>query len=103
MSEKKTETAKAETAATVEANTGEKAAGETVVYCGPTVRGVARQFTVFSDGAPQKVQDFCTKYPVAANLVVPLEQFAAARKNISEGTGRESALLRSLKKQMEEG
>jgi len=98
MSEKKTETAKAQAAAAAET----KAAGA-VVYCGPTVRGVAQQFTIFNGGTPEAVQNFCTKYPIAASLAVPLEQFAAVRKHISEGTGRESMLLRSLKKQMEEG
>lgn len=97
MSEaKKTETAKAATAAPVGA-----AEPGTVVYCGPTVRGVARQYTVFKGGTPQSVKDFITKYPAAAGLVVPLDKFAQARANIEAGTGKESALLAYVKKQME--
>lgn len=99
MSEKKTETAKAE--AVQAAETTVTQTPEAVAWCGPTVRGVARQFTIFNGGTPKAVQDFCKKYPIAAGLVVPREQFATARKHISEGTGRESVLLRSLKKQME--
>jgi len=99
MSEtKKTETAKAGTAATVEVTEP-----ETVVYCGPTVRGVTRQYTPFIGGVPQSVKDFVAKYPIAAGLVVPLERFAQVRMNIEAGKGAESDLLAHVKKLMEEG
>lgn len=92
MSENKTETATA---------AAQKKAG-TVVYCGPTVRGVAQQFTPFIGGVPQRVQDFLDKYHAAA-LLVPLARFAQVRLDIKAGKGVESALIRNIEKQLKEG
>lgn len=100
MSEKKETAAKA--AAETAPVAAEKSTG-TVVYCGPSVRGVAQQFTPFIGGVPQRVQDFVAKYPAAAGLIVPIEDFAKARANIAANKGVESALVRRVTKLVKEG
>lgn len=101
MSEKTKETAKAGAAAS--AGVAKQKTPQTVVYCGPTVRGVAQQFSVFTGGLPQRVQDFVTEHPMAAGLIVPLEEFAATRLRISKGEGAECIFINALKKELEEG
>lgn len=98
MSEKKATAAKAAAETAAEA----KSTG-TVVYCGPTIRGVARQFTPFIGGVPESVQNLVAKYPVAAALIVPLEDFARVRANIEANKGAESALVRHITKLVKEG
>lgn len=98
MSEKKTETAQAEAAQAAEAaQTGR------VVWCGPTVRGVAVQYTTFIGGLPQRVQNLIAKYPAAAALVVPYDRFAETRLRISGGKAAECILIHNLQKQIKEG
>ena len=59
---------KAEASAMGMAERAEGAAGRKkkagpVVYCGPTVRGVAKQYTVFSGGIPEALEDFSERHP----------------------------------------
>jgi len=96
-STKKTETAQAEAVQAAEAKEPEK-----VVWCGPTVRGVAAQYTVFIGGAPQRVQDFIAKYPIAASLLVPDNKFTEVRARICSGKGAECIIIRNLLKQIKE-
>lgn len=72
---------KAEASAMGMAERAEGAAGRKkkagpVVYCGPTVRGVAKQYTVFSGGIPEALEDFSERHPEVKALLVPVEQFA---------------------------
>lgn len=96
---------KTETATKAAAETTQKAAAQktedTVVYCGPTVRGVAQQFTPFIGGVPQRVQDFVNKYPEAAKLIVPYGDFAKVRERIASGKGAECVMIRSIKNKLE--
>ena len=51
------------------------------VYCGPSVRGVARQYTVYASGnTPAALDEFVKQHPAAKNLLVPVERFAQTRK-----------------------
>lgn len=49
------------------------------VYCGPSVRGVARQYTVYNGGIPDVVKQFITEHPAAKGLLVSVERFAQVR------------------------
>lgn len=102
MTEKK-ETAAKETAKTAAVTAAPAKSTGTVVWCGPTVRGVARQFTPFTGGVPQRVEEFIKKYPAAAGLCVPLKDFAKVRANIVAGKGVESALVRRISQLVKEG
>ena len=59
------------------------AAPEAVVYCGPTIKGVARQFTAYNNGLPVTLQGLVDKYPLLKNLIVPVEQFAEFKKELN--------------------
>ena len=55
---------------------------ETLVYCGPTVRNVAKQFTVYNGNLPAALADFLNEHPAAKSLVVPVQQFATTRRDV---------------------
>ena len=59
----------AETAAETAATEREKTS-VTQVYCGPTVRGVAKQYTVFCGGIPEALEAVIAIHPEAGALVV---------------------------------
>ena len=67
----------AETAAETAATEREKTS-VTQVYCGPTVRGVAKQYTVFRGGIPEALEVFIAIHPEAGALVVDVERAAQA-------------------------
>lgn len=51
-----------------------------VVYCGPSIYRVARQYTVFieHDGRlPTYLEDFIAQYPITRKLIIPIDDFAA--------------------------
>lgn len=62
------------------------------VYCGPTVHGVARQYTTYQGGIPKTLQDFIKKHPQARGLIVSTGQFPAVRK-LLDTPGTEKAKL----------
>ena len=49
---------------------------EAVVYCGPTIKGVAPQYTVFVGGIPEKLTEIAEEHPVVKALIVPREKLA---------------------------
>lgn len=74
MSEKKKQAEQQEGAATVQAGTKEtRQAGKfpkPCVYCGPSVKGVARQYTVYTGEVPPVLVEFIKEHPEARGLVV---------------------------------
>mgnify|MGYP005760732761 CR=1 FL=1 len=71
-----------------------------LVYCGPTVRGVAKQYTVFSGGMPRELEEFIQKHPEAAALVVRVEHFAQTRKRVETAGTAEAMLYRKIKSEL---
>jgi hypothetical protein len=71
-----------------------------VVYCGPTVRGVAKQYTVYAGGMPQELEEFIQKHPAAAALVVPVDRFAQTRKRMENAGTAEAILYRKIKSEL---
>lgn len=65
-----------------------------VVYCGPTIRGVVKQFTVYRGGVPEALAAAQKKAPVLGGLTVPLEQLPEAMRQLREQTGPIYALYR---------
>lgn len=89
----------AETTAETAATEREKA-DVTQVYCGPTVRGVAKQYTVFRGGIPEALEAFIAIHPEAGALVVDVERFAETRKRLeTEGTA-EAILYGKIKSEL---
>ena len=64
-----------------------EAAG-TVVYCGPSIRGVARQYTAYNNGIPQGLKEAAEKNKILAALIVPLEELPEAMRQLRQKSGR---------------
>ena len=71
------------------------------VYCGPSVRGVARQYTVYASGnTPAALDEFVKQHPAAKNLLVPVERFAQTRKALETAGTAESILYNKIKNEL---
>lgn len=69
--------------------------GGTVVYCGPTIPGVAKQFTNYTGGVlPKQLAEAVKTDPVMAGLVIPLEDLPEAMRKLRGGYGHISRLYR---------
>ena len=75
----------------------------TVVYCGPSIPGVAKQYTAYTNGIPTALAEAIVKQPAMEGLVVPLEQLPEAMKNLRSGTGHISRLYRLVQVKHETG
>lgn len=60
---------------------------EAVAYIGPTIKGVAVNGTVFSNGTPAGLNDKIAEVPAIKGLLIPVSKLAAANVAIhTEGT-----------------
>lgn len=59
-----------------------------VAYCGPTIPGVAVQFTTYTNGVPAALEEAAKENPVLGGLVVPLDQLPEVRRQFHAGAGR---------------
>lgn len=72
----------------------------TVVYCGPSVKHLVRQYAVYSSGLPAPVAEFVEAHKAAKALTVPLERFAATRCALETPGTAEAILYAQLKKEL---
>ena len=70
------------------------------VYCGPTVRGVARQYTTYQGGIPDTLRDFIREHPEARWLIVSTAQFPAMRKRLDTPGTAAAKLYKRVKEQL---
>lgn len=63
------------------------------VYCGPTIRGIAKQYTVFENGLPAKLAELAEQKPVFKALIVPVSKFATTRERVERAGTAESILF----------
>lgn len=70
------------------------------VYCGPSVRGVAKQFTVYTGELPEDLRVWLDKHPVASGLVVPVENFPAVRRRLETAGTPENILYNKVKSEI---
>lgn len=70
------------------------------VYCGPSVRGVARQYTVYNGGIPDVVKKFITEHPAAKGLLVSVERFAQVRIKLETRGTAESILFNKVRAEL---
>lgn len=70
------------------------------VYCGPTVRSVARQYTVYTTALPAPLVDFLAEHPVAKHLLVSTVQFADMRKRLETAGTTEYILYKKLQEEL---
>lgn len=80
----------------------EKAGEEkkTCVYCGPSVRGVVRQYTVYAGEIPAVLKEFISKHPLAKGLLVPVERFAQTRQRLETPGTTEAILYRKIQSEL---
>ena len=67
------------------------------VYCGPSVRGVARQFMVYNGGIPDALKEFVLEHKAARGLLVSVERFAQVRSNLETPGTAESILFNKVR------
>jgi len=67
------------------------------VYCGPTVRGVARQYTTYQGGIPDELRNFIKEHPQARELIVSTGRFASFRKRLDTPGTAEANLYKQVK------
>lgn len=82
-------------AAEVQENQTEQAAAQVqapVTYCGPTIKGIAPQYTVFVDGLPDKLKEKVEQVPLLKALIVPLDKLAEMRVKLEQDGTRENIL-----------
>lgn len=70
------------------------------VYCGPTVRGVARQYTTYQGGIPDTLRNFITEHTEARQLIVSTEQFPAYRRRLDTPGTAEAKLYKRVKEKV---
>ena len=62
-----------------------KKKNETVVYCGPTIRGVVRRFTSFIGGVlPPELQERIDKCPALGELVVSTSALSDTNRQLKD-------------------
>lgn len=67
------------------------------VYCGPSIKGVARQYTTYQGGIPNVLREFIIENPDALGLIVPTGRFPAMRKKLETPGTREEKLYKAVK------
>lgn len=60
----------------------------TLVYCGPSIKGVANQYAAFTNGLPGPLKEQAEKDKALAALILPLAQLPEAMKQIRLKSGR---------------
>ena len=72
-----------------------EAAG-TVVYCGPSIKGVAKQYTAYNNGIPEGLKQAAEKNKILAALIVPLEDLPEAMRQLRQRSGRIYTLYKAV-------
>lgn len=72
-----------------------EAAG-TVVYCGPSIKGVARQYTAYNNGIPEGLKQAAEKNKILTALIVPLEDLPEAMRQLRQKSGRIYTLYKAV-------
>lgn len=54
----------------------------TVIYCGPSIKGVVQQYAHFNNGIPKRLQEYAETHKSVERLIVPIENLVETKKNI---------------------
>lgn len=65
----------------------DKQRSEVQVYCGPTLPGIAKQYTSYKDGVPSQLAAKMQAEPVLQNLLVPLNKLPEVMGQLRGKTG----------------
>ena len=103
MTKKQEQAAEAATTPEIDRETEAKTEHKTpCVYCGPSVRGVARQYTVYASGnTPAALDEFVKQHPAAKNLLVPVETLCTDAQSAGNGRhGGKAFLYNKIKNEL---
>ena len=67
------------------------------VYCGPSVKGIARQYTTYQGGIPDALREFIKARPDALGLIVSTGKFQAMRRRLETIGTKEARLYKAVK------
>ena len=67
------------------------------VYCGPSIRGVARQFTVFNGGRSETLKGLTPTHPPLRPLICSVDRFAEMRRKLETKGTAEALIFAKLK------
>lgn len=70
------------------------------VYCGPSVPGVARQYTTYQGGIPDELRRFLETHPEALALVVSFGRFQDMHKRLETPGTPEAELYKRVKRSL---
>lgn len=70
------------------------------VYCGPSVRGVSRQFTTYVGGVPEALKAFVREHPAAKGLMVSVGRFPAVRASLNKAGSAEAIMYKKIKSEL---
>lgn len=72
---------------------------ESLMYLGPTIRGVVKHGAIFTGKIPGTLDEFRKKKPIINNLIVPLSELLEAKKALSEEGTIEHVAFKQLEEQ----
>lgn len=72
--------------------------GKTVMYVGPTIRGVAAAGSLFKNGLPELLKREMEKQPAIRDLIVPVDRLAEANKELAMPDSALAAVYREIEK-----
>ncbi len=67
------------------------------VYCGPSVKGVTRQYTTYQGGIPDALREFFQAHPEAMGLVTSTGEFPTMRRRLETPGTKEAQLYKAVK------
>ena len=71
------------------------------VYCGPSVKNVARQYTTYQGGGiPEALREFIKAHPAARGLITSAGKFVAMRKRLETPGTAEAILYKTVKSEL---
>ncbi|MBQ9090937.1 MAG: hypothetical protein IJY52_01540 [Anaerotignum sp.] len=80
-----------------------KAEKKTLVYCGPDIPRVVKQYSVFTDGLPDRLTQIADEIPSIRALIVPVKDVAATRIELqTQGSAKHNIFMKA-KKEIEKG
>ncbi|WOO34947.1 hypothetical protein R2R35_14190 [Anaerocolumna sp. AGMB13020] len=71
---------------------------ETLVYCGPTIKGIVQQYAHFNNGIPERLKDYVANHKAVERLLVPIEDFVEVKRNLQVKGTVESLSYISIEK-----
>ena len=69
------------------------------VYCGPTIRNVAKQYAVFINGIPEELKNIMDGYPYLKNLMVSVDDFSTIRAAVETNGTPENVIFNKFLKE----